>query len=108
MTNQYDEFLGHMWVEIKKEFSAEDVHRIREVKDRTDLESFVADVCTQSRDYTCQPRSKTSKIRVRLQYTCAKVSEFLECYTGIAELAKGIHPQGGSLGYGVVSVLLMV
>jgi hypothetical protein len=97
MTNQYDEFLGHMWEEMKKE-----------VKDRTDLEYFVADVCTQCRDYTCQPRSKASKIRVRLQHVCVKFSEFLECYTGIAELAKGIHPKGGSLGYGVVSVLLMV
>jgi hypothetical protein len=64
MTNQYDEFLGHMWEEIQREFSTQDFHRIREVKDRTDLEFFVADVRTQSRDYTCQPRSKTSKIRV--------------------------------------------
>lgn len=108
MTNQYDEFLGHMWEEIRKELNVHDVHKIREIRDRADLESFIEDVRTQSHDYICQPRSKISKIRVRLQHVCAKLSEFLECYTGIAELAKGIHPKGGSLGYGVVSVLLMV
>jgi hypothetical protein len=72
------------------------------------LESFIEDVRMQSHDYEHRTWSKASKLRMRLQNVCARLSEFLECYIGIAELAKGVHSQGGSLGYGVISVLLMV
>lgn len=108
MANQYDNLLNELWEQIKTKFGNEELEDVQQVKDRATLQAFINNMSAKSYEYTNPTKSKKMKFRAGLQKICARFSEFLECYAGIADIAKGIHPQGGALSYGCLSVLLMV
>ncbi|KAF2183189.1 hypothetical protein K469DRAFT_215223 [Zopfia rhizophila CBS 207.26] len=108
LMSDHDKFFNDMWKEFGSELGAKDLAKIREVIDRTALEAFVEEVRGRSMDYKDGTKSKTKRVRVRMQRICQRLSEFLDYFAGIAEVAKGINQRGGALGYGALSMLLML
>lgn len=108
LVSDYDQFFNDMWEEVKSELDEKEFQKVRQIEDRAAFEAFLDEVRTQSTDYKDGTKSKWRRMRGHVQRICAQLSEFLECYSGVAEVAKGIHQQGGALGYGTLSVLLMV
>jgi hypothetical protein len=99
-----------LWDEVKEKLSDVGVlEQLDRVKDKEDLEKMIREV---REEYEVFRESNTSKkkqaLGTRVQGVCTSLSKFLECYGGIADLAKGLHPRGGSLGYGMLSLLLTV
>lgn len=105
MLDQYDAFYieMHHWAEENLNLGKEGLSKIRNVTDRSALEGLIIEV--EDGNSRRAPGSRFSK---SIEKACSRLHEFLECFAGIADIAKGCHNQGGSIAYGLLSVVLMV
>ncbi|KAL3421659.1 hypothetical protein PVAG01_05815 [Phlyctema vagabunda] len=99
---------GRIWDEVRSNFTKDILKDFEHVDSHAKLEALIKKVQLSSDDHTHRHGKKWRGSSARLQKVCATLSRLLEGYVGIGEIIKSIHPCGGPLAYGTLSILLTI
>jgi len=103
------EELNKLWSEAEKKYSKKRKlsDELKKGSDRDSLDTLLCKV-KKDRDQNLRDRQKSMVRRTGATLTdlCTTLSKFLENYSGIADIIKGVDDKAGSIAYGGLSVLL--
>lgn len=94
-----------MWSEVTSKFAKESLGDLAHVDSCAKLKSLINTVNEEHRE---RHSKKWRRSTGRQRNLCATMSRLLEEYSGIGDIIKSLHPQGGPLAYGTLSILLKV
>jgi hypothetical protein len=97
-----------MWSEINSKFTKEDLRDLARVDSCAKLETLIKTVQKDNEKHKEKHSKKWRGSCGRQQTFCATMSRLLEGYSGIGDIIKSLHPHGGPLAYGTLSILLAV
>jgi len=104
------EMIEKLWEEAerryeKKKNRAEQLKNIRACESVEKLLQYQVKAYEQIID--SKKKTRTGRAETSITRICALLSKFLESYSGIAEVIKGVDPRGG-VAYGGLSIILTV
>lgn len=97
-----------MWSEVNSKFTKEDLRNLARVDSCAKLETLIKTVQKDNKKQKERHGEKWRGSSGRQQNFRATMSRILERYSGIGDIIKSLHPHGGPLAYGTLSILLTV